>query len=193
MRIIIIGLLAGIGSFSASAQVQFGIKAGVNFSTLTGSDVSDASTKVGFQGGVFVGVPVGGSFCLQLEQNYSMQGAKASETGSDLSLNQNYLNTAALIKYKHKSGFFAESGPQIGFLTSATITGGGVSEDVRSLYKSTDFSWAFGFGYLVKSINTGIDARYNLGLTNNEVIGSNGSVKNSVIQVGVFYVLGGGK
>jgi hypothetical protein len=193
MKILAIVFLAGITCLSANAQIQFGVKAGANFSTLTGSDANGVKTKVGFQGGVLAGIPLAGSFSLQPEVNYSMQGAKATEVGMDYTLAQNYLNVPVLFKYKHESGFFAETGPQIGFLMSAKVTGDGTNVNVKSDYKSTDFSWAFGVGYLVKSINAGIDARYNLGLTNNEAgsSSSNGTVKNSVFQVGVFYLFGG--
>jgi hypothetical protein len=131
---------------------------------------------------------------LQPELNYSMQGAKGTSSGQDFTLAQNYLNVPVLLKYNHESGFFAETGPQIGFLMSAKVSGGGVSMDVKSDYKSTDFSWAFGVGYLIKSVNAGIDVRYNLGLSNNEASGSSsgGTQKNSVIQIGVFYLFGGG-
>lgn len=189
--------LAVMGALSTTAQIQFGVKAGANFSTLTGSDVSGASTKVGFQGGVLVAVPVAAGFCVQPEVNYSMQGAKGSSSGESFTLSQNYLNVPVLFKYKHESGLFAETGPQIGFLMSAKVSAGGSNADVKSDYKSTDFGWAFGVGYLVKSVNAGIDARYNLGLTNLEAnsgnTGSNGSVKSSVIQVGIFYMFGGSK
>jgi hypothetical protein len=187
--------LAGISCLTTSAQIQFGVKAGANVSTLTGSDVTGAKTKTGFQGGVLVDVPLAGSFCLQPEVNYSMQGAKGSVSGEDFTLSQNYLNVPVLFKYKHESGFFAETGPQIGFLMSAKASAGGNSADVKSSYKSTDFSWAFGLGYLVKSINAGIDARYNLGLTNNEASGgsSSGTVKSSVFQVGIYYLFGNRK
>jgi hypothetical protein len=195
MKTLMIVFLAAVSFLSAGAQVQFGVKAGANFSTLTGSDVSGVNTKVGFQGGVFVGLPLASSFCLQPEVNFSMQGAKGNVDGTDFTLAQNYLNVPVLVKYKHESGFFAETGPQIGFLMSAKLSGGGSSVDVKSGYKSTDFSWAFGLGYLVKSINAGIDARYNLGLTNTEAgdNSSNGTTKSSVIQVGVFYMFGGKK
>jgi hypothetical protein len=46
-------------------------------------------------------------------------------------------------------------------------------------------------GYLLPSISAGIDARYNLGLTNipaQEEAGQ--TLKNSVFQVGVFYIFG---
>lgn len=195
MKILTIVFLAAVSCLSSNAQIQFGVKAGANFSTLTGSDVSGAKTKVGFQGGVLVGVPLADVLSLQPEVNYSMQGAKSSSSGVNFSLSENYLNVPVLFKYNHESGFFAETGPQIGFLLSAKVSGGGNSVDVKSDYKSTDFSWAFGLGYLVKSINAGIDARYNLGLTNIAASGSGstGTVKNSVIQVGIFYLFGGGK
>ena len=84
---------------------------------------------------------------------------------------------------------------QIGFLLSAKASAGGTSVDVKSDFKSTDFSWAFGLGYLTTA-NVGIDARYNLGLSNIEnTSGTNstGTLKNTVIQIGVFYLFGEGK
>jgi hypothetical protein len=77
---------------------------------------------------------------------------------------------------------------------SAKVKSGGTTTDVKSSYQSTDFSWAFGLGYLISSVNVGIDARYNPGLTNLEKTGTGGTgtVKNSVIQIGVFYLFGKG-
>ncbi|MDP4217304.1 MAG: hypothetical protein Q8927_13970, partial [Bacteroidota bacterium] len=55
---------------------------------------------------------------------------------------------------------------------------------------STDFSWAIGAGFLLP-MNLGIDARYNIGLANIAKDQSNGqSIKNGVIQIGVFYLFG---
>src|ERR1700729_3628140 len=115
MKILAIVFLAGVSCFSANAQIQFGVKAGANFANLTGSDVSGTKTKVGFQGGVLVAVPLAGSFCLQPEVDYSGQGAKTGSGSPSYTLSQNYLNIPVLFKYKHESGFFAETGPQIGF------------------------------------------------------------------------------
>jgi hypothetical protein len=96
-----------------------------------------------------------------------------------------------LAKWQHSSGFYGETGPQLGFLLAANVSAGGSSQDVRSSYKSTDFSWAFGVGYKLPLISAGIDARYNVGLSNiaaQEVSGY--PVRNSVFQLGVFYVFG---
>jgi hypothetical protein len=110
-------------------------------------------------------------------------------------LNSGYLNIPVLFKYGHSSGFFGETGPQLGFLLSANVKSGGTSTDVKSSYQSKDFSWAFGLGYFLNPVNIGIDARYNLGLTNLNKggTGATGTVKNSVFQVGVFYLFGKSK
>ena len=188
-------LLAAVPTLTGNAQIQFGIKAGANFSSLIGSDANGSGIKVGFQGGALVAIPIASSFSLQPEVNYSIQGNKSIPDGGAYNLKETYINVPVLIKYKRASGFFAETGPQIGFLLSANISGGTGSGDVRSVYKPADLSWAFGLGYFVKSVNAGIDARYNIDLTNNIAswYGQGGSIYNSVIQVGVFYLFGGSK
>jgi hypothetical protein len=196
MKIVMIVCLMVLCALSTTAQIQFGVKAGVNVSTLTGSDVSGAKTKIGFQGGVLVAVPVSDGFWVQPEVNYSMQGAKGTTNFTDFTLSQNYLNVPVLFKYVHSSGVFAETGPQIGYLMSAKVSAGGNSADVKADYQSVDYGWAFGVGYLLKSINAGIDARYNLGFTNIEANTgnnfSNGTTKSSVFQIGIFCMFGGG-
>jgi len=185
-------LLTVFSLAAANAQVQFGVKAGANFSTFTGDNSEGVKTKVGFNGGAFVALPLFSSFSLQPEVVYSGQGFKVDEQGASGSLNANYLNIPVLFKYNNPSGFLAETGPQLGFLMSAKIKSGGQSEDYKDFLNSTDFSWAFGIGYLVKSVNIGIDARYNLGLSNIAKDSGDEKVKNSVFQVGLFYVFGGG-
>jgi hypothetical protein len=167
------------------------VKAGANFSTFTGSAADGAKMLVGFHGGAFSRIPILSSCFLQPELLYSGQGAKGTVNETDFSVNQSYLNVPVLFQYQHSSGLFAETGPQIGFLLAAKVKSGGISEDVKSSYKSTDFSWAFGLGYRIPSIGAGIDARYNLGLSNvpsEDMAGE--SLKNSVFQVGLFYTFG---
>jgi hypothetical protein len=134
--------------------------------------------------GGLVNIPVASQLSVQPELVYSGQGAKSG----DLSVHNHYLNVPVLLKYTHESGFFGETGPQLGFLLSSKLKQGGNSTDWKSNYKSTDFSWAFGVGYLIRPAKVGINLRYNLGLTNIESNSTNGSLKNSVFQIGVFYV-----
>ena len=186
-------LVAGISLASAKAQVQFGVKAGANFATLSGSDVQGAKTLTGFNGGVFVKLPLVSALSLQPEVLYSGQGAKSTEGSTDVSLNFGYINVPVLAKYTFPMGISVLTGPQIGFLMSAKEKADGQSVDVKSMLKSTDFSWDFGASY-VSPFNLGIEARYGLGLSS---IGKaqDGdpapNIKNGVFSVGLFYILNG--
>jgi len=170
------------------AQVQFGVKAGLNLATLSysGSAINDLKTKTDFNGGVFASIPLFNSFYLQPELLYSGQGSGTTDSGSG-EINYNYLNVPVLFKYQHASGLFAETGPQIGFLLSANVKAGSETVDVKKDVQSTDFSWAFGLGYKFGNIGLGIDARYNLGLTNTLLAGNGETAKNSVFQIDLFY------
>ncbi|MDP4216364.1 MAG: porin family protein [Bacteroidota bacterium] len=205
---------------TASAQVEFGLKGGLNESEIMTSDqqfvVVNGNTqqlrnfpRVGFHGGVLVSIPLSKKFSFQPEAMFSTQGANGKPTlGYLVSATEeyrfNYIDVPLLLKYTFPSGLFLETGPQIGYLVSVDI-----DEDVvgsyytshyhpKSQYKSTDLSWALGAGYL-SPVNIGFDIRYNLGLTdfsNGSPAGmqstpvQNGSVRNSVIQIGVFYLFG---
>lgn len=205
---------------AADAQVQFGIKGGLNASEINTSSNQEATISgttqklknfpiTGVHAGVFVYVPVWKKFSFQPELLFSMQGAEGQPSQNYVisateTYHLNYINLPLLIKYKLPVGFYAETGPQIGYLLSAkvheTIVGAAHTNkyNVKDQFKSTDFSWAFGAGY-VSPINLGIDVRYNLGLSNiNNATATgmasapvqSGTIKNSVLQVGIFYIFG---
>ena len=177
----------------AGAQIQFGAKAGLNLANIHVSP-SEPGTSFKFTPNVNAGglayIPLFNKFGLQPEVVYSGQGAKVESGTESGNYNIGYINVPVLLKYKDPSGFFAEIGPQIGFLLSAKAKSSGVSVDVKDSFKSTDVSGVFGIGYLT-SLNIGVDARYNLGLANITKSGDETSAKNGVIQVGVFYMFGG--
>jgi hypothetical protein len=185
-------VLITIGSvIFASAQIQFGVKAGVNLSNLKlsgGPSGITFSTRTDFCGGVLVSVPLFKSFSLQPEIVYSSQGASFNDSNVNVKINYGYVNVPALFKYQHSSGLFAETGPQIGFLLSANDKINGETSDAKNSTQTIDFSWIFGIGYRLP-LGLGIDARYNLGLTNiskNSAV--DGTVKNSVFQFGIFFL-----
>jgi Outer membrane protein beta-barrel domain len=192
-RTILVVLISASFMF-ASAQVQFGVKAGYNLANLTTSpSESGIKSKSDFSAGILASIPLFSSCFLQPEIMYSGQGASFSDSLANVNLNYGYLNVPVLFKYQHSSGLFAETGPQIGFLLSAKEKGNGQTVDTKADTQSTDFSWAFGVGYKIPKINLGLDARYNLGLTNlaKGSGSSNGTVKNSVFQFGLFYMFKG--
>jgi len=119
-KLVVLVLTAGT-FFTASAQVQIGLKAGANFATLSGSAADGAQTKVDFHGGAFAQIALFNSFSLQPELMYSGQGAKGNQNETEFTLNQAYVNLPVLFKYQHSSGLFAETGPQLGLLVAANV------------------------------------------------------------------------
>ena len=175
-------LTAGIIS---QAQITYGVKAGVNFANWVGDDVDNADMKISFHAGGLVNIPVNAMFSVQPEVVYSDQGFKTDEG----KLNASYINVPVMFQYNNPSGFYAETGPQIGFLMSAkTKVDGAPDTDVKDLLKSTDFAWGLGFGFKMPS-GLGFGARYNFGLSKLGEEGD-GNIKNSVIQAGLFYTFG---
>jgi Outer membrane protein beta-barrel domain len=185
--------LAGISVVNANAQFQFGVKAGANFSNLTGSDVQDAKTLVSVNAGVFAKLPVTRTVSIQPELVYSGQGAKYNDGTITASQHINYFNIPVLFKYHNFSGFFLETGPQVGFLLSASAKESGISEDDKNGFKSVDFSWVFGVGYKIPTTRLSLDLRYNLGISNivsnNDQNTDNSSAHNGIFQLGLMYVL----
>jgi len=166
-----------------NAQVQFGLKAGANFASITSS--TGGSTLIDFNAGALVKIPLADALSLQPEAVYSRQGIKG--TGGKLRLN--YINIPVLFTYTLPAGVFFQTGPQLGILMSAkAVPDQGESTDIKEAFKSTDFSWAFGTGYLIPDVNLGFNVRYNLGIAS---LGKDGGPsKNSVFQVGIFYLFG---
>jgi len=184
----------------ASAQIQFGAKAGLNIANLSvkPGDGTSYSMKLDFNGGLLVSLPVLENFRIQPEVMYSGQGVKDKYTDNTSNatvnekVNLGYINVPIFFKYQHGSGLFAEIGPQVGFLLSAkakdTEGSQSATTDFKSYLKTVDFAGCLGIGYLSR-FNLGIDARYNLSFINiSKTAGS--SIKNGVIQIGIFYVLG---
>lgn len=175
---------------AVNAQVQFGVKAGVNSTNLTGDDTNDYQSITGFHAGVFAEIPLGRKFSIKPELMYSLQGAKSDGIDSILAgstLKTGYINIPLLAKYNIISGLYVETGPQIGFLASAKNDFNGVNHDVKDVYKTTDFSWAFGLGYELP-LGLGVNARYNSGL--GKIAEGQHKWRNSVFQLGIFYKFG---
>ncbi len=195
MKKVILFAIAVTITTIASAQIEFGAKAGLNLATISVSP-KPSGFSYGLQPSFYVGglvyIPLFSKFGLQPEIMYSGQGTKQSYQGASANERLGYINIPVLFKYKDPSGFFAEAGPQIGILLTAKEKVSGSSTDFKDQLKTTDVAFSFGAGYL-SSLNIGVDARFNLGLTNIIKDAADGSAKNTTIQVGVFYVFGGSK
>jgi hypothetical protein len=165
----------------AQLNTQFGLKGGFNISSLKVEDGRDYDSKVGFHVGALAHIHVSTHFAVQPELVYSTQGGK--DGNSKLAVN--YLNIPVLGQFMLGSGFRLQTGPQLGFLTSAESKTGDVEVEVDDDVETIDLSWSFGGSYLSTS-GLGVDVRYNHGLTNINEAGFP-EVKNRVFQAGIFY------
>lgn len=178
-------LIVCVAAFGATqAQAKFGVKSGLNFANLT-NDI-EGDMKLSFYAGAFAHVPVTNRFSVQPELVFSRQGAKFDDPGDDVKWRLNYLNIPIMGQYNDPSGFYAETGPQFGFLLNAKVKDDGDVRSANSSFKSFDLSWGFGAGFNFTK-QAGIGLRWNLGMT--DVWDHPGTVNNSVLQVGVTYRL----
>ena len=184
----LIALLA-VPAFAQDAPT-FGVKAGLAYTTATGSDVEDAKSKMGLMGGGFAVIPMGETMGLQIEGLFVQAGAKYEESGdnSSYTVKLNYIQIPVLARF----AFPGESatpyvlvGGAFGLLMSANAdweytedgeTESG-SEDIKDYIKSTDMGGIIGvgaeFGQFLAEI------RYYMGLTSVDDTGENLSVKNA--------------
>lgn len=195
-------LLFAIGIAIASltqAQVTFGVKGGLNLSSVKGKDVEGTSILPGFHFGVQAGIPLKDDLNLQPELFYSAEGAKMNTVlqgdGDELiegkaNARLNYLNLPVLLQYHHTSGFFAQSGPQLGYLLSGKLKVKGESSDIKDEFKKTSLSWVVGVGYYLSEQKIGFNLRYNFGITKlgKAEDGATAKAYGRTLQAGVFYM-----
>ncbi|MEO9144412.1 MAG: porin family protein [Ginsengibacter sp.] len=200
-------------TYGAEAQISFGLKAGVNFSSLKGNGYTDPDQKP------FIGLAIGGlanytiteKLSIQPELIFSQEGTQWKATDEEQKNRLNYLNVPILVQYRTPSGFFVHTGPQIGLLLSAKMTykdhgaGGMVGEgdwdkeehrggqpptlDIKRFYAGSPISWGLGAGFIHQS-GFGIIARYNIGLTNALKKASDGTIYSRIFNIGIIYMPG---
>ena len=164
-----------------STDTHFGLKAGLNISSLDVKDGVDFDSKAGVYIGGLAHVHLSPHFGVQPEIVYSQQGGK---DGND-KWNINYINVPVLFQYMTGGGLRLQTGPQLGFAVSSKIKSGDIEQNINDDVRTVDVSWSLGASYLFPEA-IGIDARYNIGLTNvNDA--ETPKVRNRVFQVGLFY------
>lgn len=172
--------------------VQFGLKAGVNLANMKSSIYENTTNRTSFHAGVLAHIHVSNHFAVQPEIVYSSQGFNQQVTSNlDMEVNADYINVPVMFQYMYRGARF-QTGPQLGFLLNADAKLSDNTETNLDEYlKKVDFGWSFGLGYLTTS-GFGIDARYNLGISNiNDKITAAGvtdnEINNRVWQFGIFY------
>lgn len=180
-KLLLVTAITILGLANINAQdVEFGIKGGLNFATITGENTSKDQIITAFNFGAMAEIKISEKFSFQPELLYSGQGYD-TDIDSEGIIALNYLNIPLMAKYYVTKKLSLEAGPQIGFLLS---TKGG-TEDYKDLFKTTDFGVNLGIGYKLDSgLNFG--ARYVLGLSNINDVGGTTN-KNGVFQLSIGY------
>jgi hypothetical protein len=185
------------------AQMQIGVKAGLNIANQGGDDADNLfetslDSRTGFNGGLFFMYQFNNLLAIQPEAYYTMKGAATNLTGTDITLKLDYVEIPVLFKVviptegmNLKPSLFV--GPAIAFNTSAKIKGeyqGQSAEvDIDTLVKSTDFSLIFGggLGFMIGNNELGVDIRYELGLTSWDDESDPFDVKNNVLSFNAYF------
>lgn len=183
-------------------KVYWGVKAGVNLAEFRVHNMSpkpDLNMKTSMNGGFLVNIPLSSKLYFQPEVIYSGEGAKStmSVMGTSTSVEQDlsYIALPLMFQIKSTGGFFVELGPQPGFLVRAQQQMGDTKTKNMGDYDKFDLALNGGIGYTSR-VGLGINARYSLGLTNTLEEGDadgGPEAKNSVVQIGLFYLFGAHK
>ncbi|MBL7873380.1 MAG: PorT family protein [Cyclobacteriaceae bacterium] len=149
------------------AQLDFGIKGGLNLSKLILSDPEASyQSKTGYHAGIFFQSKFD-KVAIQPEVLlYTMQGnfSGPGYTGSE---DFTYLTIPVMLKFFPVKGMNLQLGPQVGMLLngerSTTTLVGTVKQDIKDQYEKTDYSVSAGLGWDF-SFGLKLDARYNIGI-----------------------------
>ncbi|MCB0465980.1 MAG: PorT family protein [Aequorivita sp.] len=167
-----------IGTTAFSQGIDLGVKAGVNFASISGA--SEYSNRTGFQAGIFAGIKFTDKVGVQADVLYSQQGAEFDAGKFDL----NYVNIPIVAKIYLVKGLNLQAGPQFGFIVKDEIyqpgNGGGLFKENA---EKSDVSAIIGAGYDFP-FGIRLDARYNFGFTD---VLSNDKSKNNVLSLAIGY------
>lgn len=165
---VILFLFAG---FTVSAQLGFGIKGGLNLTTLNIEDPElSYDSRTGYHAGIFLR----GKFDkvgIQPELLFFTQSGEFQSAGIFGTTQERftYLSIPVMLKFYPIAGLNLQVGPQFGFLIDGErnyedhpLFGSG-SRDITEYYKKSDLSVSVGGGY---DTNFGLtlDVRYNIGV-----------------------------
>ena len=169
--------------FAQAQTARFGVKAGMNVSSLTGN-IENAEAKIGAHVGGLVEIKITNKFAIQPELLLSLQGAKNDYTEkfgnsrytNEEKLNLTYINIPVMAKFYVIPALSLEAGPQLGFLVNAErkytfteVDGNDVStisrkNDIKGNLRTLDAGFNLGASYYFTN-NLFVQARYTIGLS----------------------------
>jgi len=184
MKKLFLAILAMAAFGTAEAQTaRFGIKGGLNISTLTG-EIENAEPKIGAHLGGLVEIKVAKKFAIQPELLFSLQGAKndyVRNIGNTRYVNEEkinllYLQVPVMAKFYVLPSLSLEAGPQLGVLLDAeskyslresngnNASSSSRSYDIKNNLRTLDAGFNLGASYYFNN-NIFVQARYSFGLS----------------------------
>ncbi len=182
------------------AQWNFGVKAGVNYSTQHSpvSSVFDGSHRWGPQVGVMTSYTLSSSFELQGELLYARRGFKTDvyvdmddSKAHDWNFSFHYLNLPVLAKYHPFDKIaYIEAGPQLGYLIDSgnKVKGVDLGDEaaLKPKYNKIDFGFVGGIGADLGD-HFNVDVRYYYGLTHTQKDYDKGENRSWELSVGYWF------
>ncbi len=169
-----------------SQDFSFGLKAGANFTKITGTSFKD-EFNLSYQAGAFMEIAINKKIGIQPEFLFSQSkgttvaaGGILTATNSNYELN--YINIPLLLRYKIGKILVLNLGPQYSILLNNDNTLLGNSKDA---FKNGDFAMVGGVQLGFKYLR--FYARYNIGLNNVNDISNSDTWKSQQIQAGVGF------
>ena len=201
-------IIIAVCGFSQVRAQNFGVKAGYNYSTLSGetSSISTIEGLSGFYIGGLVELPISNMLSIQPELIFSRQGVDLRQGLKNLSIRTDtseirldYLNIPIMAKV-NLCPIFLEGGVQFGFLVNKPKVDSYIANVyLRNLldkdsYNSFDFGVGAGLGVKLNQ-HFFVETRYTYSLTNvfdsndkhfkSSLISDGDNFKNSVFSIGL--------
>lgn len=153
-------------------QPTFGIKGGMNFSTLfSDNDANEENMLTGFNAGLFAKFPISERVAIQPEVYYTTKGSKLTYDGlvdGESKFKLNYIEVPVLAVINITDHFNVHAGPYAAYMVSGKVSNdsniGSSSFDLDTNdFKRFEAGIAAGVGVDLEVLSFGV--RYNYGLT----------------------------
>jgi len=197
MRLLFLAFALLLIFYTTNAQTRFGLKGGIGASYIKSDNNKlrdfDKARTSGFFGATLE-MFANKRFSIQPEVGYAHEVATETYYGSLLTLG--YIQLPVLLKYTmpiNSVSFYL--GPQVNFLTKATLKLNGQSSNIKDDVAQTDFGVVAGIGYVGQKTPISFDIRAYQGLINvfKDEFEDGTRSRNVVISATLGYVWGSSK
>ncbi len=160
---IIVILLSVFFSQVVYAQINYGIKFGMNYSKVTSTNnftgieiVNINKFKLGFHIGLVAKIPISKKISINAELLYSDKGSanNKGEKSSYYEFNLYYIDLPIIVNYELAESLFFQIGIEPGFLSSSNFVDY-YKEGILD-YNPFDFEMLFGLEYHMKKVGMGV-------------------------------------